>query len=258
MSKRGENRRTNPTGLVHIDRKDIAITLNHNPSSDKLESYTVTGLDLKSYSFPPDALLIINIYSSVEETRNDIGVVATPLIGNNLSLEQINDSNVTFRLLVKMPGTDKLLGSCEKIKTIRSNEDSGSHRSLLHLRYEDLGQRLWRVDASGGSQPILLVNNSNSLNVREHIEANNSLVKGLIIPQAFEQCLVYLVQHWDGGASDDWQSVWKDFLGGLGVDDPEEKEDPDKVANWAFEATDKFVEKVKFANLAVEWEGAHG
>ena len=147
MSKRGENRRTNPTGLIHIDRKDIAITLNHNPISDQLESYIVTDLDLKSYSFPSDALLIINVYSSVEETRHDIGDIATPLIGNHLSLEQINDSNVTFRLLIKRPGTDKLLGSCEKIKTIRSNEGSGSHRSLLHLRYEDLGQRLWRVDA---------------------------------------------------------------------------------------------------------------
>ena len=256
MSNSVENRKTNPTGLVCIDRKDIAITVNHDPISDQLVSFTVTDLDLESYSFPSDSLLIIHVYSSVEELRNEIGNASAPSIGKDVPLDNINESNVTFRLLVKMPETDQLIGTCEKIRTTRSNEDEGSAESLLHLRYEDLGQRLWRVAAIGGDQPLLLVNNSSSLKIREHIEAKNALVVGLIIPQAFEQCLIYLVQHWDGGDPGDWQSVWKAFLEKLDIEEPEDKDDPDQVATWAVDASAKYVDKIQFANRVAEWESA--
>ena len=257
MSNNIENRKTNPTGLVCIDRKDIAITVNHDPTSDQLVSFTVTDLDLGSYSFPSDSLLIIHVYSRAEELRSEIGTASAPSINKGIPLDKINESNVTFRLLVKMPGTHKLIGSCEKIRTIRSNEGEGSAEPLLHVRYEDLGQRLWRVDAIGGGQPLLLINNSSYLKTREHIEANNALVEGLIIPQAFEQCLVYLVQHWDSGELGDWQSVWKAFLEKLDIEEPEDKDDPDQVAAWALDATAKYVDEIQFANRVAEWESAN-
>ena len=59
MSK-AKRQRTNPTGLVDIEKDDMTINISQDFKSGALEFYRVTKLELESYNFPNDALLIIH------------------------------------------------------------------------------------------------------------------------------------------------------------------------------------------------------
>ena len=255
MSK-AKRQRTNPTGLVDIEKDDMTINISQDFKSGALEFYRVTKLELESYNFPNDALLIIHAYSRFSESRSGIGTVGNPDISYSFPAKDFNNSAVTFRLLVKMQGANKLLGTCENIRVTQGDQDTQPGKTLLHVRYENLGERLWKLDAVGGTKPIVVVNNSSKFDMRSRMDKKDAIVRGLIIPQAFEQSLLYLAHYWDAG--EEWQEHWKNFLFELGQDEPEDMSDLKQRDVWVSEAIIKFVSRVKFASLAANWEQENG
>lgn len=253
---RPEYHRTNPTGLVRIARKSLTLSIELDPVDASATAFRITELDLDNYKLPDNAKLVVVAYTGHDEMRGDMGTVGNPKTGWKFAFGFDNAGACTFRLLVRKESSPELLATCEQIRALRDGEDETSFQALLPVSYPDLGQRLWRVGLEKGLRPVLEINNCAKPDLRSRMEAKDPMLRGLVVPQAFEQVLVYLAHHWDSFDEEGhWTTLWKRKLVELGVDDPPQDEsDPEKIMGWARDATDVFVDRYMFVKDAARAE----
>jgi hypothetical protein len=245
--------RTNPTGIQIIDRSVLAITVRRNAAA-AIESFSVDRLDLAHMELPGAALATIVAYSGFDEMRIDAGTVADLKLPKNVAMNGLDTGGLIFRAFVTEPSGFKLLASCEGIRAVE--EDGIDRLSLLSVHYEDLGERMWDVKMSGGGWPMLRVNSNAELDLRRYFETYDPFVRGLIVPQAFQQVLVYLVLN---PAPDTeprkWQNVWSAFLEARSIEVPEAPQDVtelEDIQKWATNTAARFAHEVRFVTMAIE------
>ena len=246
--------RTNPTRIQRIEKSAVGISLIRDEQA-KPVSFSVNKLDLSSKQLPPAALVFVTVYSDVNELRQDLGSVAALKLGNDISLSSFGSANgLYFRIFVREPDGYRLLASCEGLQANRDGEDDQSLRSLLWVEYEDLGEELWQMRLSGGSRPILVLNDKHPMDLRAKLEARDPFIRALIVPHAIEQSLMYLALN-DPPDSDDshWQNEWLRSLPIYGAEEPPEKvealADMQKVFDWARASASKYATRIRLGAL---------
>jgi hypothetical protein len=239
-------RRFNYTGKQRIRREDVSIRLTTSKPVRSFEAQLLLG----EYGLPGDAKVFIEAYEKTAVMRFPFGAVGStsPPAGEKLKLTEFEGSEaVRFRVKVVDSGgrAGRLLAEAEGIHPVFPEEKDEKRRPLLPVRYEVLGEQVWKVEFPESTQdnPILLVN--------VKIPDKTALVRSplfvsLVLPAVLREILnqILLVEEYqeleDGS---DWKSLWLRFAKRLaGGDPPGEGQDP---AEWVDAAVAAFCDKQK-------------
>jgi len=241
--------RTNPTGVLKLDRSRITLNVTRN-SDGKAEALAIDKIDFSEMGLPPNALVTAVAYSGFEEIRVELGSIASLRLPQSVKVTELDSANIVIRVFARAPTGHTLLATCEGIRPLNSRKTP-----LLPVEYKALGERMWELYVSGGSPPVLRINDNPDLALRSCFESHDPIVRGLVVPQAFEQALFYLILN---PATDDdpekWQNIWTEYLDTRDHEvpsRPEESGDFEDALNWAREVARSFSHEIKFVTHAI-------
>lgn len=241
--------RTNPTGIQTISRTQVKVAFSRN-ADGKVCAVTIENVDFSSMGLPADAPVSAILRSPLAEVRIELGFAGALKLPVNFPPTGLDVAGLILRIIVKSPAGPMLLASCENIRPSAVGEFDKS--PLLFIEYEELGERMWDLYATNGSGPILRVNKDVDLDLRGAFDSHNPIVRGLVVPQAFEQALVHLACN----PTEDptlWQECWKKYLAIRSIEVPEEpesSEDMKFILEWARNTATVFAHEVRFVTLA--------
>ena len=233
-------RHINSTGRQRILREHAAVSI--RPHEGGKDSIFDLDLDLRSYGFPPDALVRVEASLNIAGQSWDYGTVGarrTPSDEERL-LTEFGKKPPPFRVMV-IAGDDsgRLLGSAMHIPP-RLPQDS-----LIHLQEEDgLGEEVWRIEYDDLDEPpVLLVNRS--IPGASDIVRNDAAFRALVMPEVLRAILtrILLVERREddsdeGGAWRDWLQFARSHLPGRDI--PSGEENTGDAVAWIDDAVRAF------------------
>lgn len=196
-------RRINHTARRRIERKSLDIRLQRGP--------TVTAsfsLDLASYRFPPDALVIAEAYGQSRNVRVELGIVGDGQVTKQVALapfSMVDGVHFRVKVIPAPPAEARLLGFAESVAP--DTDGDGASRSLLPVRTSDLGQMIWRIEYEQAG-PVLEVNRE-LLAGSEYVRQPHFVALAQI--EILRQVLLEALRRGgeeDGGDASSWQSRW--------------------------------------------------
>lgn len=200
-------RRFNYTGRKGIPAGMVAVAV-LPPGEDGVRSFDARFGDLASLGLPADARVYVEPYVKSSSMRFAFGTVGSVLAPQDRSLPEIDEgAGVLFRVLV-VDEADKggrLLAMGDKIAPVG---DEQQRDALLPLVTEDLGEAVWRLDATAGAQPRLLINSRFPGLKQKMLE--DPLLMGAILPLAVRDALLAVRMEDDLEA--DWVTKWRRFV----------------------------------------------
>lgn len=245
----------NPTGLQRLDKKYVQIFWDKESNT-----FSITEIDFSKLALPLNAEVILIATSRESEKRYVIGTVA------NLNkkpqrepLEELGEGkSITFRIIVHEPGDPKLIASCEDIKPTLQDIKEGE---ILPIEYRsDLGELFWKLDLDeeGDRFPELIINNSAELQLEAKMRGHDPYIRGLILPAAIKDLLVYLAHQAGSPTPDSWQDRWGVYLESKGIDVPSSDQfgELDDIIRWASKTVDILMTEFKFASKHSEISGS--
>ena len=257
-------RRLNFTGRSKIPLKRISMTL--LPSGNGHRKAFDAEYDLQGLGLHPDAHVYVEAYNRSQYMRFDCGTVGAPVMPANRELTQIDP---TARPLFRVKVVDKsselarILAVADKIIPIDQTDTEQDRRSLVYVRFVDLGNRIWELDLDC-DWPELQINER--IEDRREIARSDEAFQALVYPQVVRQILTKII---DEGSDDedtdpnDWPSLWLRFARSLPNVGPlpegtGEAADLEKQ-NWVDRAVDSFCGHIhtldKFLSLHPPMEG---
>lgn len=243
---------TNPTGIKKIHRSDIDIEVTYR--SDKRHAFMLNRLEIEKYGLPENSSLWIVAYAGFTEDRICPGTIKELTIPFSRNLSQIDNLKpLFFRIFVCEPETEKIIASCEGITARKDTEEEGS-LPILPVEQDDLGERLWILQAEQEEPPVLIVNNDPDLRMMDRLGKDaEPHFRALIIPEAVNRALEYVART-DTDA--DWKQAWISFVVKLGKPSPDEldEEAPDKICEWANEVVEAWLKTNPVKNQILLFE----
>lgn len=241
----------NYTGRKKIERKDIGIeTFFENGKI----CFRLFDLKLEEYDFPKNSKLFLEAYKRTTMMSFSLGTIENPIhVPDNNDLSEFHDpSDILFRIkVIEQDDSALLLGRGEEIRArVEDRNEEGAGTSLLPIMSEDLGEEVWKLDFT--DKPVLLINNKLSKG-----EAHGDIFVSVVLPQAFQQILMYLFfvdqsEYNSDYADDSWQYLWYTFARKL-VDDTlppaPENNNSEEIMEWIGSAVASFSEKNRCRSL---------
>lgn len=242
-------RRINSTNRKRIGHEAVDIRLlETQPGAPQRAT---AALDLGALEFPPTASVAIEAYRSSSLMRFDCGTVADLHVPEVMELDEI-DAGGTVQFRVKVVDQEevvgRLLGSASRIRP-KSKDDGDGRRSLLPIKYDDLGPVIWSVGGDEDEPPALVLN-YRATGIETRI-LDDPLVRGILMPAAFRIVLERLVSlSPPDDDEEDWKQEWLRFCEEeLGVQGSPFEEDADGKVEWLKEAVATFAERAAFLDL---------
>jgi len=239
--------KTNPTDIIDIDPERIVIRINRKDDAS-LISFSIEIINLEGIGLPKDASVILVASSTYNEVRISLGEVSSIVKPKETSLLDLESAEVDFRLFLVLKPNPRIIASCESPEII--DEISGGRMSLFSVHFKDLGERMWELGLNASTKPIIRVHNNPGLGVRQGFELRDYFVRGLILPAAVEQTLMYLIHN---PASDEnlttWQNIWTTYLEEIDEELPDLNElNISQIMEWSKHIASIFSNNVKFAS----------
>jgi hypothetical protein len=257
-------KRVNSTGRRRIPQQSIQIeVIDGDP-----RTFTAV-IDLADFSGPEDAEVVLEAACAGSSTipRFPWGTVGNLTAPDDRCLRGLAGEHVFFTLKV-IDRTEKfgrILGIAENIRPRNGGRKTATGRKgILPVELSgDLGDELWQVRYTAGSDVFLLINDKTP-QLKDQLRSD-PFVYSLIYPVVIRQILAKaLSDPADEDAPDAWQTLWLNFAKQLhparsavsnddGVDEQDE---------WIDEVVNQFCRQHdlldKFARRASEfgWEGA--
>jgi hypothetical protein len=242
-------RRINSTGRKRVAQEAVDITLAKTCEGEPQKA--TAKMDLSSYQFPGNASVIIEAYRSSSLMRFDCGTIDNLQIPESMVLDEIDaEGNVQFRLKVvdHVTQAGKLLGVAARIRPRGADDDKG-RRSLLPIRWNDLGPEVWAVSIDDQEPPALNLN-TRATGLDAKI-LHDPLVRGIIMPAAFRIVLEKLVTllPMEEDEDDDWKKDWLRFCTEeLALEDPSDLGEEEKQ-EWVDDAVKEFASNAGFLEI---------
>jgi len=244
-------RRFNYTGRKTIPKDKISITLNKEGNNTK--SFQA-DLKFERSNFPNNAVVYVEAYHKTENKRYNFGTIWNIIQPINTSLSDLAYiEDLKFRVLVvdETSVHGRIIAHADKIKPVSSR----GKKSILPVRFCDLGQQIWRVVYSGDEDSPVLELNENIPGI--HIIAKNDpQFTMLVYPAVIREILKHMVfiERIDSisDPSTEWHKDWLDFVRKILPNDfpenlDEDDFDNDDILHWI----DKVIEE--FCNNRNEW-----
>lgn len=241
-------RRINFTGRKRIPKRNIIINLLRD-QEERVLAFNIS-IELDKDTMPADAMVFIEVYNRYERERFGLGPVSNINSQLTISLKEIGSmDNLKFRILVvdETGKHGKILAHADRI----APEASADIRSILPVKFDDLGQQIWNIDFNGyEGSPILLINEK--IPAIHNIASSNSLFIMDIYPAVIREILVHMifVDTLDSNnmPSIDWHRDWLEFSKSLVLDNvPSETYSPEEREyckqdwlNWINEVISEF------------------
>ena len=229
--------RSNPTGLVEIDRGRVSITVTEGGGR---RGFLLDRLDFKGTGIRNDMRVVAVARAGNTSVRYPMGTVAAfdrdakPLAGLDRS------KPLRFRLLIHPLGSAKLAASAENLRP----RDDAQSESLLPMEPADLGERVWKLVVNEEG-PVLQYN----ADVFPSAAGAENFVPfgAMVLPEA-----LYGVMEWiadEPGRLDDEHDPWfgwAAWLDGIGAERPPEDDDAKEL--WCNQTVDRFCLRFGFAS----------
>jgi len=249
---RFQSHTTNPTDIKRIDRSDIDISVTYK--GNKREEFTLHKLEIGKDGLPENANLWIVVYAGFTENRICLGTIKEHSIPFSANLSQIDNLKpLFFRFFICETETEKIIASCEGLAARKDTEEEGSV-PILPVEQDDLGERLWILQAGEEGQPTLIVNNDQDLMMINKLEKDAApYYRALIIPEALDQALVFVAS---SETDADWKNAWISFVTKLGKKSPDQLDGsvPHEINEWADDVVDAWLKTNPVKNQILLFE----
>lgn len=231
--------RSNPTGLIEIDRSRVSITVTEIGGR---RGFLLDRLDLNGTGIPGDMDVVAVARAGNTSVRYLMGTVAA-FERNARPLDGLDRSQpLRFRVLIHAPGSPKLAASVENLRP----RDDAQSESLLPMEPADLSERVWRL-VLNEEGPVLQYNAS----VFPSAAGAENFVpfSAMVLPEA-----LYGVMQWiakEPGRLDDENDPcfgWSAWLGSIGAERPPDDDDDDAKEQWCDQTVDRFCARFGFAS----------
>jgi hypothetical protein len=250
-------RRINSTGRKKIqqDKIDLRLmpTVHGEPVRAKL------SLDLQGLELPASASVVVEAYHRSTAMQFDCGTAAAIQIPPILTLSEIDQAGAALFRVKVVEANGKILASAERLRA-RSDAEETGRKSIFPVRYQQLGQEIWKVDIDDDAGPVLLLNSA--IPAIMHRIHENPLLSGAVLAPAFRIVLENLALDPAQDADEEdtgWKSEWLKFCATeLGVtDDPAELSDEEEREAWVNAVVRKFSVSKSFVERAKHLLGEH-
>lgn len=230
-------RRYNYTGRKAINRSDAKVLIDDDPLRFQ------AALSLGDYGFPADAKVFVEAYRQTNWMRFEFGTVGSVQAPGDLQLLDFDThEGILFRVRVTATANPKgrLLAEADQISPVHSKESGEEAReSLLPIKPEDLGERVFRVDFD--DRPILLINNQFG---DWRALARSPAFVCIALPQALQEILTRVLcieKYYETEDAADWKARWLKFASLMpGSSEPPGEDDQDRIDDWINEAVAAF------------------
>lgn len=218
-------RRYNYTGRQKIKHSEARIAI--TPPGGGTASFDV-ALNLSRLQLPAHAPIWIEAYYHTQFMRFAFGTVGHLQPPTDRRLRDFpNTEAIHFRVKVVDPAEPRrLLAEADQIPLASPDDVLDQRVCLLHIKPDDLGHEVWKLELSDG-MPMLLYNNTLS-GAKELVRSDprfHALVYPMIVRQVLQEIL--LDQRYgeaDSSDADDWRNQWVKFMEKHGVGTPPEEE----------------------------------
>jgi hypothetical protein len=246
-------RRFNYTGREKLTRDVIKIST--NKINGKSKSISV-NINLDKTKYPITTKIYLDANHKFERKRFDFGTVSQIKIPEDLSVSDLAYSeNLMFRLmLVDESGEHgRIIAHADRI---RADEDA-EKKPILPVRFEDLGQQIWKLDFTGDEGgPVLCVNSN--IPAVENLVKTDSVFFMYVFPAAIREILTYMIFIDEVENQEEppvtWHSDWLKYSKIVLPNEPIPNLEPggredDDVINWIDQVVEEFCNSRRF-----EWE----
>jgi hypothetical protein len=245
-------KRINSTGRKRILREDAKFVVRSTP--DGTHTFDA-NINLSDYDLPPEAPVIVEAYRQTTIMRFQHGTVASPRPAQATSrklVEFLSPDSLQFRVKVISAGEPLglLLAEGDRIPVSDYEEHPDNRIPLLPTVPADLGHEAWRVDFSGSSGPLLLIN----IHLGDwRTVAALPAFRSLVYPAAMRQVLWHIHKIYEAEDVDDpenWCSHWFQFASALpGVGERPSGDDEDSDwEEWITTAVESFTSQHQMLN----------
>jgi hypothetical protein len=205
-------RRLNFTGRTKIPLKRVSVSL-LPATSDRGRAFNAE-YDLAGLNLPLDAHVYVEAYYRAQYMRFDSGTVERPVMPAGRELTEIEPgARPLFRVKVVDQSAEfaRILAVADKVIPIEESDTDQDRKSLLYVRFLDLGHRIWELDLDC-DWPELQLNER--IEDRREIARSDEAFQALVYPQVVRQVLTRIIaEGCDDEETDpnDWPSLWLRF-----------------------------------------------
>ena len=216
--------KTNPTGALTLDRRLVRVRLERAP----VPTFTLVSHSLGDAGLPNGLDVVLTAYAGTNRSRHILGRTGGPLNQNPIEAPEMDCSApFTFRITFTNPGDPRIIAL---IEGIRPSVD-GDMESLIPMERVDLGEEVWKLHLDNHSGPILQIN--------ENVFPTTSGAEGylpfsaFVLPEVLRQCIGKLCRERELLEGDSAWAAWKPLVESLGIEFPDDPDDPRQVSEIA-------------------------
>jgi hypothetical protein len=246
-------RRFNYTGREKLTRDVVKIST--NKLDGKTKSISVS-FDLNEIKYPSDTKIYLDAYHKTDRKRFDFGKISQRVYPDDLTIDELSyTDNLMFRLLLIDESGEhgKIIAHADRIRA----DEAADKKPILPVRFDDLGQQIWKLEFTGDEGgPILCVNSN--IPAVEYIVKSDSVFFMFVFPAAIREILTHMIfidkvenqedplvaWHYD------WLMYSMTILPNESIPklEPDERED-ENIIDWIDKVVEEFCNSRRF-----EWE----
>jgi hypothetical protein len=237
-------RRFNYTGREKLTKDAIKISI--NKTNEKPKSITAK-LNLNEIKYPGVTKIYLDAYHKTDRKRFDFGKISHISLPEDLTIDELAyTDNLMFRLmLIDESGEHgKIIAHADRIRA----DEEADKRPILPVRFDDLGQQIWKLEFTGEEGgPILCINNK--IPALENLVKTDSVFFMYVFPAAIREILTHLIfidtVENPEEPSVTWHNDWLKFSKMILPHEPVPDLDPDKikeddVVKWIDQVVEEF------------------
>jgi hypothetical protein len=233
------SRRTNPTGLHEVDRKNFCVRVAFDGKLGRV--FWLESFDQKSAGVAIDSQIHCIASAGATEQYFSLGDAGGFVRTQQAINELARDRPLRFRFVFNMPGQYRLCAFADGVRPTDESEDLGS--SLVDILPAELGGPIWTLELpttgdDADSKPCILVEQSvyrtAGAAVRSHA------FTAFVMPEVMRQVALRIAQNpAELEGEDSWIGRWNGFIEHLGAGHPPEEDEGDP-AEWADSVVKRF------------------
>jgi hypothetical protein len=237
-------RKLNYTGRQKIPRSKIEIDVTRNDVGERAFDMHFSLDDLK---LPGDAHIYVEAYHRSGYQRFDFGTLQKTRIPEDRRLTRLSKSAIPLFRIKVVDRSDKhgrILASVDKIRPQSVDDQPADSQTLLHVEFDDLGNKIWELDLEGDWPTLRLNAGAEEISL---IASSDHRFLSLVYPEVVRQILTRIViqdDHTDPDCNDDdWPTLWLKLAIALpGMHPPPQTEKTERE-RWIEDAIEAFAVK---------------
>lgn len=203
-------RRLNFTGRTKIDSDQIEIRITEPNALGQPATFSAQfNLD-EEIKQNKNARVYVEPYVRHSSMRFSYGTAADPKAPSDTSLSELDSATgILFRIKVVDESQDvgKIIAAAYHV---RPTDPSAGRRPLLPLVSVDLGEDIWRIDANGGADPVLQINNRVP-GLRDRL-LQDPILQGAIFPHALRAVMQAILGSGEYDSDMPVYQAWTEFV----------------------------------------------